>query len=124
MTAPVNTGALAPRSSADHARPNASRPVVEMTVLFGDRKIVLTGRLAWALNELINAGLDGCTPITHPGPRWSGYVHRLKKDYGFVIETVTEMHSGAYAGKHARYVLHSDVTVLSVVREGDKRNAA
>ncbi len=102
---------------------NNNKPIVEMTVRFGDRDIVLPGREAWAMDALIRAGEKGCTPIDHPGPRWSSYTHKLRNK-GFVIETVTEMHSGAYAGKHARYVLHSDVTVLTVVREGDKRNAA
>ena len=32
-----------------------------------------TGRDAWALHALIDAGDRGCTPIDHPGPRWSGF---------------------------------------------------
>ena len=35
------------------------------------RTITPAGRDAWALGELISAGADGCTPITHVGPRWS-----------------------------------------------------
>ena len=30
------------------------------------------GRDAWALMELHRADEAGCTPIDHPGPRWSG----------------------------------------------------
>jgi hypothetical protein len=41
---------------------------------------VAVGRVAWALGELIDAGPAGCTPIDHPGPRWSSYVHRLRRD--------------------------------------------
>jgi hypothetical protein len=37
------------------------------------------GRGAWALLELKAANDNGCTPIDHPGPRWSGYVHKLRK---------------------------------------------
>jgi len=38
------------------------------------------------LPALQAAGERGCTPIDHPGPRWSGYVHDLRK-LGLVIET-------------------------------------
>ena len=74
------------------------------------RTITPAGRDAWALGELITAGTAGCTPIDNPGPRWSGYVHKLKRIHGLDIETITEMHGGDYAGKHARYVLRSRVT--------------
>jgi len=73
------------------------------------RAINPAGRDAWALGELITAGSDGCTPLDNPGPRWSGYVFKLKRIYRLDIETITEMHGGDYAGKHARYVLRSRV---------------
>jgi hypothetical protein len=73
------------------------------------RTINPAGRDAWALGELITAGAAGCTPIDNPGPRWSGYVHKLRIVYGLNVETITEMHGGEYAGKHARYVLRSKV---------------
>lgn len=76
--------------------------------------IALRGRDAWALQELVKAGLRGCTPIDHPGPRWSGYVHNLRREYGLRIETVTEPHGGPYAGHHARYVLRSVVRIVAV----------
>ena len=69
------------------------------------RTITPAGRDAWALGELITAGTAGCTPIDNPGPRWSGYVHKLKRIYGLNVETISEMHGGEYEGKHARYVL-------------------
>ncbi len=65
--------------------------------------VTVIGRDAWALLELHRAGDCGCTPLTHPGPRWSGYVHKLRK-LGLRIETVTESHDGPFAGHHARYV--------------------
>lgn len=72
----------------------------------------LTGREAWALSRLIAAGAKGVTPMEEPtGPRWSAYVHRLKK-HGVDIATVTERHGGAFPGSHARYVLFSDVRQL------------
>lgn len=71
----------------------------------------VVGRDAWALQNLITAGKRGCTPIDHPGPRWSHYVFKLRR-MGFVIETIHEDHGGPFAGTHARYVLHSDVSIL------------
>jgi len=72
------------------------------------------GRDAWALRNLMDAGKRGCTPIDHPGPRWSHYVWKLR-GMGFIIETIHEDHGGPFAGTHARYVLHSDVLVLQEV---------
>ena len=71
------------------------------------------GRMAWALHALIVAGETGCTPIDHPGPRWSGYVHQLRRA-GLVIETCDERHAGPYAGRHARYILRSAVEIVSI----------
>lgn len=68
----------------------------------------LRGRLQWALERLIAAEHIGCTPINEPGPRWAAYVHDLRK-LGVCIETITERHSGAFPGTHARYVLRSKV---------------
>ena len=78
------------------------------------RELTLVGRNAWALSKLVGAGKSGCTPITTPGPRWSGYVHNLRHDYGLNIETVYEAHRGPFPGSHARYVLHSSVSVVSI----------
>jgi hypothetical protein len=90
------------------------RARLEIEVQIGDAGPVVTvrGREAWALLALIAAGERGCTPIDHPGPRWSGYVHDLRK-LGFAIETVREPHGGPFPGEHARYVLRSRVIVLA-----------
>lgn len=72
--------------------------------------VKLNGRVAWALRKLAEAGERGCTPIDTPGPRWSDYVFKLRKA-GFVVETVHEAHRGDFPGHHARYVLHSAVTI-------------
>lgn len=71
----------------------------------------VVGRAAWALLNLLRAGERGCTPITTPGPRWSHYVYLLRRA-GFIVETIHEEHGGPFAGTHARYVLHSQVTIL------------
>ena len=73
-----------------------------------ERQLQFKGRDAWALDELIGAGPLGCTPIDHPGPRWSGYVHKLRRA-GLDIETITEAHGGPFKGHHARYLLRSRV---------------
>jgi hypothetical protein len=75
------------------------------------RLVTLRGRLAWALIKLLGAGRKGCTPIDTPGPRWSGYVHKLRR-LGIIVETIHENHGGAFPGRHARYVLRSTVTVV------------
>jgi Winged helix domain len=73
--------------------------------------VTVRGREAWALLALMAASERGCTPIDAPGPRWSGYVHDLRK-LGVAIETVRERHAGRFPGDHARYVLRSRITVL------------
>ncbi|MEQ9519592.1 MAG: hypothetical protein RLN89_09150 [Parvibaculum sp.] len=76
-------------------------------------RFTLTGRNAWALQELIDAGVEGCTPITHPGPRWSAYVHNLRHVYELQIETLHEPHKGEFPGLHARYVLRTPVRLVT-----------
>jgi hypothetical protein len=78
----------------------------------GDGVVVtVRGREAWALLSLMAAGERVCTPIDTPGPRWSGYVHDLRK-LGIVIDTVRERQAGRFPGDHARYVLRSRISVL------------
>lgn len=72
------------------------------------RHLALSGREAWALLNLVEAGEAGCTPISSPAPRWSHYVWLLRGD-GFAIETIHEEHGGPFSGTHARYVLHDHV---------------
>jgi hypothetical protein len=88
---------------------------VLFSVLAGDgsaRVVELVGRDAWALTELIQAGDGGCTPIDHPGPRWSAYVFKLRR-HGLDIQTITEAHGGPYKGTHARYILRTTVHRLT-----------
>jgi len=74
------------------------------------RTFELKGRLGWAMLKLVEAGARGVTPITHPAPRWSGYVFDLR-ELGIPIETIMEPHEGNYPGQHARYVLSCDAQV-------------
>jgi len=75
------------------------------------------GRDAWALRELLKAGPAGITPLERPAPRWSAYVHNLRR-MGFEIATLHERHGGAYSGTHGRYVLRSSVAVLADAANG------
>ena len=87
-----------------------------------DRPVLtFKGRAAWALGKLVHAGREGCTPITHPGPRWSHYVWLLKRDGGLDIETVHEAHGPPFEGHHARYVLRTPLEVLEIQEAGDRR---
>lgn len=76
--------------------------------------ITVKGRVRWALEQLLCAGAEGCTPLRNPAPRWSQYVMDLRH-LEVVIETVRETHGGVYPGHHGRYVLRSAVTRV----EGD-----
>jgi len=94
----------------------SSRPALKALVRDpngGERIIRPAGRDAWALLELAEAGPKGCTPLDNPAPRWSAYVHKLRRRFGLHIETVHEAHRGAFPGTHARYVLRTPVEIVS-----------
>ena len=88
------------------------RLTIKARILPDGLTFAVFGRDAWALSELHGAGQRGCTPIDNPGPRWSAYVHKLKRLHGLSIETLNEAHKGQFAGTHARYVLQSQVEIL------------
>jgi hypothetical protein len=99
-------------------------PAVEIIVsIDGKPPQKFLGREAWALHHLVEAGDTGCTPLTTPGPRWSDYVFKCRRD-GVSIETIDEPHGGSFSGTHARYVLRSAVRLIEVVRESEARARA
>lgn len=69
------------------------------------------GRFAWMLHQLVEVGERGLTSLENPAPRISHYVHRLRRD-GVVIDSLDEMHSGPFAGRHVRYRLACPVEIL------------
>ena len=73
--------------------------------------VAIGGRDRWALEQLIEAGTKGVTPIDNPAPRWGAYIHKLR-EAGVHVETVTEVHGGPFADTHARYVLRDHVCLL------------
>jgi len=79
-------------------------------------QVRVSGRDAWALQELVSAAQRGCTPIDNPAPRWSAYIFNLRR-MGFNIETLHEPHQGLFAGTHGRYLLHSKVLLTPVEQE-------
>ncbi len=81
--------------------------------IIGGHAFTAYGRTAWALLELIKAGSQGCTPIDNPAPRWSAYVFNLKRQYGVNIETRHEAHRGNFPGTHGRYLLVSQIEIVS-----------
>ena len=90
---PTPRGGLRAASGCRRAAPASSRnsraipwittmPNIEnITVRIVASGIVLRfrGRDACALHCLIIASETGCTSICHPGPRWSGYVFKLRR---------------------------------------------
>lgn len=80
------------------------------------RTFELDCRLGLALAQLADADADGVTPIICPAPRWSAYVHKLRK-IGFPIDKVMEEHSGPYPGQHARHRLACDVQIKMMSQE-------
>jgi hypothetical protein len=93
--------------------------VVGMRYRLGDdgQERLVRGRYAWTLWQLYQAGERGITPIERPAPRWSHYVDILRDREGLDIETVEERHGGPFKGTHGRYVLHSLIDVVEVVRQ-------
>ena len=90
---------------------SAAHIMAEVDTDTGPRTIHLEGRMAWAFAQLIQAGPAGCTPLSHPGPRWSAHVHKLRQA-GITIKTIHERHDGQFAGHHGRYVLVSPVRLI------------
>lgn len=113
-TAPGATPAAAPVSLKTET--DTGHVLKAYDVIEGDGNIrrinVRTKREVWALEELMQAGESGCTPIDNPAPRWSGYIYKLKRNHGLVIETITEPHGGPFKGTHGRYVLRSKVVAV------------
>lgn len=101
-----------------------SNPVVSVQVGIGNGVLTISGREGWALHALIKSGTEGVTPLTWNGPRWSDYVHKLRRR-GLNVETIREDHAGAFSGQHARYVLKTPVQLIEITRaNGDTESVA
>jgi hypothetical protein len=71
------------------------------------------GRYGDTLRALVVAGEKGVTPLERPAPRWSHYIHILRREHNLAIETVTENHGGDFPGTHGRYVLREELKLLN-----------
>ena len=101
----------------------SNRLIVTACLSADGQAFTVHGRDAWALLQLVAAGPKGCTPIDNPGPRWSGYVFNLKHNQGLAIVTHHEAHRGNFPGTHGRYVLLSNVEIISR-SDSQEQNAA
>ena len=90
-----------------------SENITSIEIRIGRHRPTFLGRDA-CLGRLIEHGERGVTPIERPAPRRSHYVYKLRRN-GVHVETIQEGHKGAYARRHARYVLRSPVEVLAIV---------
>lgn len=72
------------------------------------RTVLLSGYNRWALETLIAAGGKGCIPLELPAPRWSAYIHNLRR-VGVPIATFAEPCSHSEKRKRCRYVLAASV---------------
>ena len=70
-----------------------------------------TGRQAWMLRRLIDAGSRGITLLDHQAPRGSHYIYMLRKA-GLNISTTNEPHEGPFPGMHGRYRLETSITLV------------
>ncbi|KRR06209.1 hypothetical protein CQ12_11525 [Bradyrhizobium jicamae] len=77
----------------------------------GGTQRTFTGRQAWMLRRLINAGCAGITLLDNPAPRGSHYLYMLRKA-GLTISTTNEPHEGPFPGTHGRYRLETVITVV------------
>lgn len=109
LAKPVQAAAEGTQRIARKARVKEAGTPYHIAPIEGDPfRIVVSGRVRWALDRLRAAGERGCTPITEPAPRWAAYVHSLR-ELGVAIETLTEPHDGGFPGWHGRYVLRCRV---------------
>lgn len=79
------------------------------------RQFTTSGQDARSLIALITAGTKGITAqeMSSWAFRLGAHVHRLRHIYGLNIETVLEPHESSWGkGKHARYILHSEVKII------------
>jgi len=102
----ANTQTIAQRKPSRH---NGGTAYTVKTTGGDIFRVVVSGRVRWALDQLTRTGLAGCTPIDNPAPRWSAYIFDLR-GMGIEVETIHEPHEGEFAGTHGRYVLRSTVT--------------
>lgn len=66
------------------------------------------GRDFWALERRRAAGMQSCSPIAQPAPRWAAYIPK-RRQLGIEVEKLHENHGLPFPVTHARFVLRSRV---------------
>lgn len=84
-----------------------------------DAEFWLTGRLAWALAQLISGDDDGVVRESYPGVPLASYMRELRRQ-GVEIETVTVRHIGRFPRTECRYVLRMLLSVYAAVENWDE----
>ena len=88
------------------------RTTVTVRIEPDGREIELSGRVAWMLRKLVEAGPRGLTTLDlQAGTRVSAHVFKLRRA-GLSIGSKREPHGGEYPGQHSRYCLDTDVTLI------------
>jgi hypothetical protein len=80
--------------------------------------LLLKGRQAWMLEQLLEAGPAGFTSRDAPGARMSEYVSRLRFK-GVVIVTLRQKHGGGFPGVHGVYLLQCQVRRIRTYKGGE-----
>jgi hypothetical protein len=89
----------------------------------GRRKIVIEELVAWVLVQLMQAGMEGCTPAGLMMPGLSQFIYQLRKA-GVKIETIRTNEPDAGDGLRLRYVLRSEIAITELVLTKALRYAA
>lgn len=109
-SASLSTFGIGNRYTGQHSR--RKRIVVQGSA----GKFSVAGKDAMTLEALLETGKSGITALELSNTwalRLGAYVHDLRK-LGLSIETIREPHDDM-GGWHARYVLHSSVTILGEI---------
>lgn len=76
----------------------------------------LEGRDLWALEHRRAAGMQRCSPIAQPAPRWAAYIPK-RRQFGIKVEKLHEKHGLPFPETHARFVLRSRVDPVQAPEE-------
>ena len=98
-------------------RRNSTR-LIRFVIVADMVPLVVRGRAAWCLKELLLAGSFGITGCRGRGRRLAAHIYILRRRYNLEITTQFEPHGGSYPGHHARYRLSSEIKVLCKAGDG------
>ncbi|MEY5007665.1 MAG: hypothetical protein RL764_981 [Pseudomonadota bacterium] len=74
--------------------------------------VTLKGPPSWAFEYLVHEEPGGIAAIDALAPRWAACLFFLR-DRSLQIDTITEVHVGAFPGHYVRYVFPSNVTEVA-----------